>query len=70
MTNARNLLLKGKSVLDLFSSKYTEYYVFLFRTNEEPGGQRALRYLIKSELRRKPSKFRMHFCLGALNNVL
>ena len=34
------------------------------------GGKRALGFLLKSELSQKPSKFRMQFCLGALNNVL
>ena len=34
------------------------------------GGKRALGFLLKIELCRKRSKFRMQFCLGALNNVL
>ena len=34
------------------------------------GGKRALGFLLKSELCQKRSKFRMQFCLGALNNVL
>ena len=34
------------------------------------GGKRVLGFLLKIELCRKRSKFRMHFCLGALNNVL
>ena len=34
------------------------------------GGKRALGFLRKSELCQNPSKFRMQFCLGALNNVL
>ena len=34
------------------------------------GGKRALGFLLKIELCRKHSKFRMQFCLGALNNVL
>ena len=34
------------------------------------GGKRALGFLFKIELCRKRSKFRMQFCLGALNNVL
>ena len=34
------------------------------------GGKRALGFLIKIELCRKRSKFRLQFCLGALNNVL
>ena len=33
-------------------------------------GKRALGFLLKIELCRKHSKFRMQFCLGALNNVL
>ena len=33
-------------------------------------GKRALGFLLKIELCRKRSKFRMQFCLGALNNVL
>ena len=34
------------------------------------GGKRAVGFLLESELRQKRSKFRMQFCLGALNNVL
>ena len=34
------------------------------------GGKRAVGFLLKIELCRKRSKFRMQFCLGALNNVL
>ena len=34
------------------------------------GRKRALGFLLKIELCRKRSKFRMQFCLGALNNVL
>ena len=34
------------------------------------GGKRARGFLLKIELCRKRSKFRMQFCLGALNNVL
>ena len=34
------------------------------------GGKRALGFLRKSELCQNRSKFRMQFCLGALNNVL
>ena len=34
------------------------------------GGKRALGILLKTELCQKRSKFRMQFCLGALNNVL
>ena len=34
------------------------------------GGKRALGFLLKLELCRKRSKFRMQFCLGALYNVL
>ena len=34
------------------------------------GGKRALGFLLKIELCPKHSKFRMQFCLGALNNVL
>ena len=34
------------------------------------GGERAVGFLLKIELCRKRSKFRMEFCLGALNNVL
>ena len=34
------------------------------------GGKRALGFLLKSELCQNCSKFRMQFCLGALNNVL
>ena len=34
------------------------------------GGKRALGFLLKVELCRKRSKFRMQFCLGSLNNVL
>ena len=34
------------------------------------GGKRALGFLPKSELCQNHSKFRMQFCLGALNNVL
>ena len=37
---------------------------------ERFGGKRALGVLRKSELRLNHSKFRMQFCLGALNNVL
>ena len=33
-------------------------------------GKRALGILLKSELCQKCSKFRLQFCLGALNNVL
>ena len=32
--------------------------------------KRALGILLKTELCQKRSKFRMQFCLGALNNVL
>ena len=39
-------------------------------TTEGFGGKRALGFLLKIELCRKRSKFRMQFCLGALNNVL
>ena len=39
-------------------------------TIEGFGGKRALGFLLKIELCRKRSKFRMQFCLGALNNVL
>ena len=39
-------------------------------TIEGFGGKRALGFLLKSELCQKRSKFRMQFCLGALNNVL
>ena len=34
------------------------------------GGKRALGFLRKSELYQNRSKFRLQFCLGALNNVL
>ena len=34
------------------------------------GGKRAVGFLLKIELCRKRSKFRLQFCLGALNNVL
>ena len=34
------------------------------------GGKRAVGFLLKIELCRKRSKFRMQFCLGALNDVL
>ena len=34
------------------------------------GGKRALGFVLKIELCRKCSKFRMQFCLGVLNNVL
>ena len=34
------------------------------------GGKRALGLLCKNELCQNRSKFRMQFCLGALNNVL
>ena len=34
------------------------------------GGKRVVGFLLKIELCRKRSKFRMQFCLGALNNVL
>ena len=34
------------------------------------GGKRELGFLLKIELCRKRSKFRMQFCLGALKNVL
>ena len=39
-------------------------------TIEGFGGKRAVGFLLKIELCRKRSKFRMQFCLGALNNVL
>ena len=39
-------------------------------TIEGFGGKRALGFLLKIELCRKRSKFRMQFCLGALNKVL
>ena len=37
---------------------------------ERFGGERALGFLLKSELCQKRSKFRMQICLGTLNNVL
>ena len=37
---------------------------------ERFGGKRALGFLLKIELCRKCSRFRMQFCFGALNNVL
>ena len=37
---------------------------------ERFGGKRALGILLTSELGQKRSKFRMQFCLGALNDVL
>ena len=40
------------------------------QTIEGFGGKRALGFLRKSELHQNRSKFRMQFCLGALNNVL
>ena len=39
-------------------------------TIEGFGGKRALGFLLKIELCRKRSKFRMQLCLGTLNNVL
>ena len=42
------------------------YYIVI----EGFSGKRALGFLLKIELCRKRSKFRMQFCLGALNNVL
>ena len=39
-------------------------------TIEGFGRKRALGFLLKIELCRKRSKFRLQFCLGALNNVL
>ena len=44
---------------------YKKYKLF-----EGFGGKRALGFLLNIELCRKRSKFRMQFCLGALNNVL
>ena len=40
------------------------------KTIEGFGGKRALGVLRKIKLCQKRSKFRMQFCLGALNNVL
>ena len=45
-------------------------YVIPIVVNEGFGGKRAVGFLLKIELCRKRSKFRMQFCLGALNNVL
>ena len=42
----------------------------ILKTIEGFGGKRTLGFLLKIELCRKRSKFRMQFCLGALNNVL
>ena len=39
-------------------------------TIEGFGGKRALGFLLKNEIYQKRSKFRMQFCLGALDNVL
>ena len=40
------------------------------RLFEDLSRKRALGILVKSELCRKRSKFRMQFCLGMFNNVL
>ena len=49
----------------LFSHYLTKLFII-----EGFGGKRAVGFLLKIELCRKCSKFRMQFCLGALNNVL
>ena len=46
------------------------YGCLISKTYEGFGGKRALGVLRKSEFCLNRSKFRMQFCLGALNNVL